>query len=396
MSQPDDRKERARALLEWDSLPVGCFLMTVVALLPLTWVQLSHHDHSTGDLAVSLVVIGFAAIIVAVFVRWIVGPVLRCAQVAKRFADGNSTARMSNEDGPREVRFLAEVFNEAVERIHMREVEFDLMAAATGDAVWDLVPATGELVWRSDTTPVFGFAASEIPQHLSWWKDRLHPEDRHRVVTSLHDAIDGDAASWSEEYRLLRSDNEYRVFWDRGTIRRDETGRALRMLGCITDVTDRKEAAYNLIVRSRELTERVKELRCLHAIAMACSRDDRDVHSVLGDVVYALPSAMQRSEVAVARVVLGGHEVRSPDWRHPGLRISRDVEVLGRPAGMVEVGYVAGSEDGEAPFLEEERALIGTVGHILAQMVDRRESRRRLIEQTKQEALIEFRASRRA
>ena len=45
-----------------------------------------------------------------------------------------------------------------------------------------------------------------------------------RVLDGLDAALDGGAETWSDEYRFLHSDGNYRVVLDRGWVVRDEAG----------------------------------------------------------------------------------------------------------------------------------------------------------------------------
>ncbi|QEM14511.1 PAS domain-containing protein [Mucilaginibacter sp. Mucisp86] len=44
---------------------------------------------------------------------------------------------------------------------------------------------------------------------MSFWFDKVYPEDRDRVHDSVYDAINDHANNWSPEYRFLKSDGNY-------------------------------------------------------------------------------------------------------------------------------------------------------------------------------------------
>jgi PAS domain S-box-containing protein len=124
----------------------------------------------------------------------------------------------------------------------LREAEerYRLAARATNDAIWDWNLATGQIRWNEAVQTLFGFAEDEVDPAASWWKDHIHPDDRARVVTSIEAVIEGGGAHWSDEYRFREADGRYAVVLDRGFLLRDEHGRALRMIGAMQDITDRK------------------------------------------------------------------------------------------------------------------------------------------------------------
>ena len=134
----------------------------------------------------------------------------------------------------------------AEEALHESEKRYKLVSRATSDVLWDWDLTTNTL-WRSDgLKTVFGFTTDEAEPVIDWWAKHLHPEDRDRVVNGLHRAIDSGQEAWTDEYRLLRKDGKYAIVQDRAYILRGTAGKATRVVGGMTDLTERKklEAQY--------------------------------------------------------------------------------------------------------------------------------------------------------
>ena len=74
------------------------------------------------------------------------------------------------------------------------------------------------------------------------WPDRLHPDDRERVLAADERFEAGTEERFSEEYRLLAKDG--RVVWVReeAVALKDEVGDPLYWQGVIFDITERREA----------------------------------------------------------------------------------------------------------------------------------------------------------
>jgi len=123
------------------------------------------------------------------------------------------------------------------------EERYRLLNLATNDAVWDWDLRNGSLWWNDGVEHLFGYPKKNVPSVLSWWTDRLHPDDRDRVYGSLLTAA-GDLSrnTWIEEYRFQRQDGHYSYIQDRGYVMRDARGAAVRMLGMMEDITERKRA----------------------------------------------------------------------------------------------------------------------------------------------------------
>lgn len=127
---------------------------------------------------------------------------------------------------------------EAEEAFRRSEERYRLGAKATGEAIWDNDLTTGEQQWAGATEALFGYPA-HVSNKGEWWEERIHPDDRNRVLSSLR-AVYGGGESWPQEYRFRRANGEYAIVVDRGHVVRDEEGRPRRMVGSMADVTERR------------------------------------------------------------------------------------------------------------------------------------------------------------
>ncbi len=127
-----------------------------------------------------------------------------------------------------------------------REERFKNLARATSDGVWDFDIATGK-VWRNEGwAKMFGFTRESVIADLPLWENQVHPDDRERVVTSLQAAREGDAEFWAAEYRMYHLDGTLMHILDRAYIMRDATGKAVRMVGGMSDLTERVKSETRL------------------------------------------------------------------------------------------------------------------------------------------------------
>jgi PAS domain S-box-containing protein len=143
----------------------------------------------------------------------------------------------------------------AQERIADSEERFRLAAMATNDVIWDLNLLDGSLWWSDQLTPTFGHPRKAINSSLHEWARLVHPEDNARVLQKLNTAIVAGDKQWSDEYRLLKGDNTYAHVLDRGHLLHDKSGKAVRMVGAILDLTHLRETMGQLEQRSRQLEQ---------------------------------------------------------------------------------------------------------------------------------------------
>ncbi len=130
----------------------------------------------------------------------------------------------------------------AEEDLRKSEERFRLLAQASNDAVWDSDLLAGR-IWRGEgMRALFGYPEDAAQAGIEWWTEKIHPEDRERVTSSIRAVIEGAGSSWLDEYRFRRADGSYAYVSDRGYLLRDTGGQPLRMVGAMVDITERKRA----------------------------------------------------------------------------------------------------------------------------------------------------------
>ncbi|TKC88017.1 EAL domain-containing protein [Trinickia terrae] len=98
-----------------------------------------------------------------------------------------------------------------------------------------------------------GYSAADLSIHSSAFTSLVHPEDRERVQQAMRDHLVRDAV-YDVEYRVKMGKGDYMWCRSRGKAIRNEEGRAVRMVGCLFDVSDRRRAEADA-QSERELAE---------------------------------------------------------------------------------------------------------------------------------------------
>lgn len=117
---------------------------------------------------------------------------------------------------------------------------FSLISASTNDAIWDWDIKTNRLWWSEGFEKLFGHKRSDLSPYLDSWTTLIHPEDHLRVTDSIRETIRSGKEKWVTEYRFKNIYGLYLDVVDQGHIVRDDKGRAIRVVGGMRDVTQRK------------------------------------------------------------------------------------------------------------------------------------------------------------
>ncbi|TKB32829.1 MAG: PAS domain S-box protein, partial [Nitrospira sp.] len=95
---------------------------------------------------------------------------------------------------------------------------------------------------------LLGYSPDEVLPTTDYFFSILHPDDKARMVQALQEHLDGRTPVKEIEVRLRHKSGDYRWFLDRGKIvAKDKDGSPTRMVGTITDITDRKRAEGRLL-----------------------------------------------------------------------------------------------------------------------------------------------------
>lgn len=154
----------------------------------------------------------------------------------------------------------------AEKRLEESEARWQFALEGARDGVWDWNAQTGEVYFSRQWKAMLGYTEEEIGNHVEEWESRIHPDDREQTIADLQAHLHGETEYYENEHRVRCKSGDYRWILDRGkVVERSKNGKALRVVGTHTDVTDQRlvrerlekalEEKHNLI---QELNHRVK------------------------------------------------------------------------------------------------------------------------------------------
>ncbi len=129
------------------------------------------------------------------------------------------------------------------------------------------------MIWVADTANIctyvnqqwLTFTGRTMEEELGeGWSEGLHPEDREDYLNTIRATVER-RENFEAEYRLRRSDGQYRWILAHGTPRLSTTGKFLGYIGSALDITDRKESEEELANTHAELITAHEEVQRLKA-----------------------------------------------------------------------------------------------------------------------------------
>ena len=125
---------------------------------------------------------------------------------------------------------------------------YNYVTKATFDTVWDWDLTTDLLHWGEGFNTILGYGSLENETESKSWTNKIHPDDYDRVIKGVHLCINSKAfdENWTDEYRFLKADGTYAFVQDKGLIVRNDKNQAIRMVGAMQDITQKKKENLRL------------------------------------------------------------------------------------------------------------------------------------------------------
>lgn len=128
-----------------------------------------------------------------------------------------------------------------------------------GVGLWDWNIATGEMHWSDDHFLMHGYPVGEVVPGYAQWLERVHPDDRAAAEEAVARAM-AQREEYVHEFRVVHPGGDLHWHYARGRFFYDEAGVAVRMIGAMVDVTERREWAERQQVLIAELQHRTRNL----------------------------------------------------------------------------------------------------------------------------------------
>jgi len=144
-------------------------------------------------------------------------------------------------DGPYVVAVMRDISEIVESRRALQKSEECLREAQEiakiGSWVWDVGENT--VWWSEEIYRLFGQDAGTYEPSYEAFLERVHPKDRQLVQDDLQRALDNQGTKHSVDHRIVLADGTERLVNSQGAVTFDETGRPLRMVGTMQDITER-------------------------------------------------------------------------------------------------------------------------------------------------------------
>lgn len=120
----------------------------------------------------------------------------------------------------------------------------ELVSESAGLVIYDYDVLTGDIIWSGNTRQVIGFTNHELDR-VDKWKSQIHPDDREEALRLLEISRQ-ELTPYDVYYRFKVKGKDYCYMHDRGLFVANDQKQPVRMLGIMSDVSERVKAVRTI------------------------------------------------------------------------------------------------------------------------------------------------------
>jgi PAS domain S-box-containing protein len=201
------------------------------------------------------------------------------------------------------------------------------LATASGKlAIWDWDVANNNMFWDERMFELYGISRETFPCNLDAWTNGLHPGDKRRAIDECNSALLGER-EFNTTFRVIHPDGTIKYIRGNGLVIRDDSGKAVRMIGINRDITEQKQKEEE----RKNLEAHLQQAQKMEAIGTLAGGIAHDFNNILGAILGYSEMAKEDSLSGsvnphdLEQIILAG--TRAKALVHQILAFSRQTEL---------------------------------------------------------------------
>ena len=129
---------------------------------------------------------------------------------------------------------------QTLEALRESEERYELAVCGSNDGIWDWKLEDDTIFFSARWKAMLGYGEQDLSMRPGEWFDRVHPEDVQRLQAEIKSILQDEAVHLECEYRIRHRDQTFLWVLCRGMAVRDSHGKAIRIAGSQTDITQHR------------------------------------------------------------------------------------------------------------------------------------------------------------
>lgn len=206
--------------------------------------------------------------------------------------------------------------------LEQSEEHLRLALEGATDGVWDWNLQTGAIYVSPQYYTLLGYEPGGFPLGYDTWRSQIHPDDLEATETNLQRYLDAGETMFRAEFRMRTRDGRWRWILSRGgVVARDASGRAVRIAGAHSDITEARAGAQRIAsalaekeVLLKEIYHRVKNN--LQVVASLLTMQGRDAPTPVVQAMFEDSAARVLAMSQVHEQLYQSDDLASIDFGH--------------------------------------------------------------------------------
>ena len=136
--------------------------------------------------------------------------------------------------------------------LSVREERYEVAVSGTNDGIWDWNLQTNEVYYSPTWMRILGYEDNPLPHILSTWADNVHPDDLEVAIQAIETYLEEKTELYENTHRMKHRDGHYLWIFAKGKCIRDKQNQPSRLVGTITDITEKKQVEDELRIAKEE------------------------------------------------------------------------------------------------------------------------------------------------
>ncbi|MGY6529368.1 MAG: response regulator [Cyanobacterium sp.] len=138
------------------------------------------------------------------------------------------------------------------QRLREKDERYELAVSGTNDGIWDWNLNTNEVYYSPAWMRIIGYESAPLPPILDTWFDRIYQEDKENNLQEIYLYLNGKKELYQNIHRLQHKDGNYVWVQAKGKRDFDNEGKPYRLVGTITDITDKVKVEQELRIAKEQ------------------------------------------------------------------------------------------------------------------------------------------------